>query len=74
MNNHLSNSSSNGNRSNNNMSSMNSLHHSHHMNQRDESPTNMDNGLDVDNDDELSNSLNSGHDLGDMERPRKVRR
>ncbi|XP_067631396.1 homeobox protein unc-4 [Eurosta solidaginis] len=68
------NNSSNGSSSSNNNLNMNSLHHNHHMNQRDDSPTNMDNSLDVDNDDELSNSLNNGHDLGDMERPRKVRR
>jgi len=41
---------------------------------REDSPTNTESGLDVDNDDELSSSLNNGHDLGDMERPRKVRR
>ncbi|KAH8331693.1 hypothetical protein KR074_009805 [Drosophila pseudoananassae] len=41
---------------------------------REDSPTNTDGGLDVDNDDELSSSLNNGHDLSDMERPRKVRR
>ncbi|XP_004526561.1 homeobox protein orthopedia [Ceratitis capitata] len=75
MNSHnLSNNSSNGSNGSNNNLNMNSLHHNHHLNQRDESPTNMENGLDVDNDDELSNSLNNGHDLGDMERPRKVRR
>ncbi|XP_054739050.1 homeobox protein orthopedia [Anastrepha obliqua] len=70
----LSNNSSNGSNGSNNAMNINALHHSHHLNQRDESPTNMDNGLDVDNDDELSNSLNNGHDMGDMERPRKVRR
>ncbi|XP_061396299.1 homeobox protein orthopedia [Musca vetustissima] len=43
--------------------------------EREDSPDNLDNGLDVDNtDDDLSNSLNNGHDMGDMERPRKVRR
>ncbi|XP_075166364.1 aristaless related homeobox homeobrain [Haematobia irritans] len=43
--------------------------------EREDSPDNLDNGLDVDNtDDDLSNSLNNGHDIGDMERPRKVRR
>lgn len=41
---------------------------------REDSPTNTESGLDVDNDDELSSSLNNGHDLSDMERPRKVRR
>ncbi|XP_017868888.1 PREDICTED: homeobox protein orthopedia [Drosophila arizonae] len=41
---------------------------------REDSPTNTESGLDVDNDDDLSSSLNNGHDLGDMERPRKVRR
>ncbi|XP_036332325.1 homeobox protein orthopedia [Rhagoletis pomonella] len=65
---------SNGSNNNNNNINMSSLHHSHQLAQRDESPTNMDNGLDVDNDDDFSNSLNNGHDLGDMERPRKVRR
>ncbi|XP_037888079.1 retinal homeobox protein Rx-A isoform X2 [Glossina fuscipes] len=41
----------------------------------DESPTTPDNGVDVDNtDDDMSNSLNNGHDMNDMERPRKVRR
>ncbi|XP_023036908.1 retinal homeobox protein Rx2 [Drosophila willistoni] len=42
---------------------------------REDSPTNTEEGgLDVDNDDDLSSSLNNGHDLNDMERPRKVRR
>uniref|UniRef100_A0A1B0FDV0 Homeobox domain-containing protein n=1 Tax=Glossina morsitans morsitans TaxID=37546 RepID=A0A1B0FDV0_GLOMM len=41
----------------------------------DESPTTPDNGVDVDNtDDDMSSSLNNGHDMNDMERPRKVRR
>ncbi|KAI8127087.1 hypothetical protein FF38_13955 [Lucilia cuprina] len=54
-------------------------HHQHlqqhaEKREREDSPDNTDNGLDVDNtDDDLSNSLNNGHDL-DMERPRKVRR
>lgn len=48
--------------------------HQHHNYKEDPSPTNTDNGCDGDNDDDLSNSLNNGHDQNDMERPRKVRR
>ncbi|XP_037952940.1 homeobox protein orthopedia [Teleopsis dalmanni] len=69
---HANNNNNNTNHNNNNNGLLH--HHNHQLQHREDSPTNTDNGLDVDNDDELSNSLNNGHDLGDMERPRKVRR